>query len=867
VRSSAARVPFAALANLTVIIAVASFAQAVDVPAIPLDAQLALWLDAATITSPDGGPVAEWPDQSSTRVDASQGAADRQPLKISDAINGLPVVRFDGTDDRLDLASNLFANSSYPMTLFVVARTTSANAHVLGNGSSSAGFLSTYGSGLAILDDRATAKANRSGNGLLVFGSAGISDGVPHVLGARIQSTGSQVWSDCTPSAASSAGTNAYPYTRSTIGASDGSTSNASRDPFAGDIAEILVYNSALTLSDLAEVANYLSTKYAIDCEFLAPPSVPLGEDLALWLDAADITAAADGPVSDWPDRSFAANAASQSTVDRQPILITNALGSLPAVRFDGSNDRLDLFSNLFANSNYPLTLFVVATTTSENTHVLGTGSSGAGFLSTYGSGLALLDGRPTVKTINNGSGLLLRSGTVAAGANPRVLTARIVNGDSTIWTNCAESRSYSAATNAYPYTRSTIGASDGSGSNGSRDALDGDVAEIIVYGRALSNDEIDEVSDYLSAKYLLECEPVGNREPSLSDGLRMFWRLEEAGSETRVDWVSGQQIHPFPADGIGLPTGPGKIGLGAHVNGPDNYHFWSPSAPRMNTHGGSLTVSGWVRFDSFYDSQTVIAKWDLNAQPQKQFRLWYNNDTRQFQFDVSGNGLDGPGNAQSVHHAMTPVVDEFYLVEGWYDAEAGEIGIRVSTSTERLPAVTAPWSGGVHFSSADLNVAAHNTCRTAHLDGTIDAVGFWGRALSTEESSGLWNSGDGVEPGFDDVGNAEDVGCNGVPGSDRAVDSCGVCGGNGTRCVDPPLAVDGLRVWLRATDVFSAIGESVTFWADASGIRNDASQTDFSDAPILVSSTGNGLLAVRFDGVDDRLDLPTNVFSRSGPL
>ena len=57
-RSSAARVPFAALANLTIIIAVASSAQAVDVPAIPLDAQLALWLDAARITSPDGGPVA-----------------------------------------------------------------------------------------------------------------------------------------------------------------------------------------------------------------------------------------------------------------------------------------------------------------------------------------------------------------------------------------------------------------------------------------------------------------------------------------------------------------------------------------------------------------------------------------------------------------------------------------------------------------------------------------------------------------------------------------------------------------------------------------------------------------------------------------
>ncbi len=57
------------------------------------------------------------------------------------------------------------------------------------------------------------------------------------------------------------------------------------------------------------------------------------------------------------------------------------------------------------------------------------------------------------------------------------------------------------------------------------------------------------------------------------------------------------------------------------------------------------------------------------------------------------------------------------------------------------------PWTSGVYFGSADLNIGAHDTCAEAHLDGAIDAVGFWRRTLTSAESEALWNQGAGWEP------------------------------------------------------------------------------------------------------------------------
>jgi hypothetical protein len=66
------------------------------VPTVPTSG-LALWLKADAGVS--GSPVSQWSDQSGNGRYAIQGAGDSQPVLVAGALNGKPVVRFDGVND------------------------------------------------------------------------------------------------------------------------------------------------------------------------------------------------------------------------------------------------------------------------------------------------------------------------------------------------------------------------------------------------------------------------------------------------------------------------------------------------------------------------------------------------------------------------------------------------------------------------------------------------------------------------------------------------------------------------------------------------------------------------------------------------
>ncbi|KXK20454.1 MAG: hypothetical protein QY327_06505 [Fimbriimonadaceae bacterium] len=99
-------------------------------PAIP---GLALWLDAtssglyldAGLTLPvssDNDPVGGWKDLSGGGFHVVQATATKRPLWKESALNGLPAVRFDGTDDHLtgDPLAALFSGSDVPWSFFCV---------------------------------------------------------------------------------------------------------------------------------------------------------------------------------------------------------------------------------------------------------------------------------------------------------------------------------------------------------------------------------------------------------------------------------------------------------------------------------------------------------------------------------------------------------------------------------------------------------------------------------------------------------------------------------------------------------------------------------------------------------------------------
>lgn len=242
--------------------ALLSVASSAYAQVLPVTSDLALWLRGEDAVDAGGGAVAIWPDNSGSGNDATQATPTIQPTIVSSAINGLDVVRFDGVDDRLDVATNIFSSTGFPKTVFAVFQSSELDAHILGTGSSSAGYLTSYGSSLVLSAGSGTLKANSNSSGLFLS-EPGQSPGSISVLDGVMDAAGSVIRNTC-GSSTSAVAPNAYTYSKTTIGASDGSGSNQSRDPFSGDIAELLVYERALTISERDAVRGYLYSRYAI---------------------------------------------------------------------------------------------------------------------------------------------------------------------------------------------------------------------------------------------------------------------------------------------------------------------------------------------------------------------------------------------------------------------------------------------------------------------------------------------------------------------------------------------------------------------------------------------------------------------------
>jgi hypothetical protein len=87
---------------------------------------LQMWLDASQIVGlVDGDPVATWADASGNANDATQATGANQPLYKTNILNGLPVVRFDNTNDGMETPLTL-AN---PFTIMYVGNFNNADAN------------------------------------------------------------------------------------------------------------------------------------------------------------------------------------------------------------------------------------------------------------------------------------------------------------------------------------------------------------------------------------------------------------------------------------------------------------------------------------------------------------------------------------------------------------------------------------------------------------------------------------------------------------------------------------------------------------------------------------------------------------------
>jgi hypothetical protein len=228
-----------------------------------------------------------------------------------------------------------------------------------------------------------------------------------------------------------------------------------------------------------------------------------------------------------------------------------------------------------------------------------------------------------------------------------------------------------------------------------------------------------------------------------ITDQLTMSFRMDEVGDGPRIDAISETKVYPwqrlglgaYHQDGIGTTAVPALVGNGQHVDGAIGYHFAAAATPAMHHGGNGFTWVGWASIDPpagtdpYLDHQTLLAKWtgipDTDVPPdRREYRVWFEPALGQWRFEVSSDGLEGPGHSVIVTHPSVIEHDRMYFLEAWHDAGAQTVNLRVSDRVTRGAVESTAWELGVYASNADLDVGAQNSCADDHLQGTIDALG-----------------------------------------------------------------------------------------------------------------------------------------------
>jgi phage gp36-like protein len=220
-------------------------------------------------------------------------------------------------------------------------------------------------------------------------------------------------------------------------------------------------------------------------CSAIAQLTSPPISGYTAWLRAdAGVVLDASNKISQWQDQSGNGNHFVQPNSDQRPTLDATGLGNQAAVRFDGSDDSLLGVEAM--NFGRPSTVFLVyevfdyasfaqgriLQNNTDSSWILYTGGFVSGDISVQSGGVGL--NQPTVATLTNSS-----TGTTIS-----------VNGSD--WTQNPNASSGTPG-------RLNLGAGSGPGY-----PANCSVAEVIVYDRALSDTERQEVEAYLAGRYTL---------------------------------------------------------------------------------------------------------------------------------------------------------------------------------------------------------------------------------------------------------------------------------------------------------------------------------------------------------------------------
>lgn len=111
-----------------------------------------------------------------------------------------------------------------------------------------------------------------------------------------------------------------------------------------GNISEIMVYSTTLSEDEISYTSEYLAGKWGVSMT----DTIPLTDNLVLWLDAQDVKGDGSMPLNNdyvdtWVDKSIGTNSNAVSSGSSRPQFKRGGINGLPSLYFDGVNDYMSI--------------------------------------------------------------------------------------------------------------------------------------------------------------------------------------------------------------------------------------------------------------------------------------------------------------------------------------------------------------------------------------------------------------------------------------------------------------------------------------------------------------------------------------------
>jgi hypothetical protein len=627
-----------------------------------------------------GDPVGYWADKSTTGAHVT-GSGTARPTLSATGFNSKQALVFNGSTTNLSRGSYTAQSGLSAMTrIAVCAHATNTVAMMTRvTASGNFGFMYANGGSRSSVDNDA---AN-----VTTF-QVGVNSIIPAGLYADSYSN-SAISFYSSGSGVSGTVTGTIPATSASGSATLHIGSNSGVNFFwNGPIAEYIIFNRALSRSELARVEAYLAQRWGISGVH------------------AQATASSD-PVGYWGDKSGNARHATQSTAGNRPRIASTPVNGRRVAEWHSGTSRMTIASTAVLSNS--MSLFAVIKRGPSNWGDGGGGGYGSILNMTNTAQGPQLQVDNGILNLRGGSNLssFTPSGTV--GVTQHAVISGVINNLATsLYANAALVDSDAASGSAGAAASSTvIGAY--SASSGLGGPLNAEIAELIAYNRVLTAAERQRLERYLAARWGITLAP----QVSNADAQDWVNRVYANGGSVSASTASAvnQFCNDIDAAGIRSSMYRANLFCGTGLNACLVPLYRGPSL--SGTQYGNTTDTNVGPFVSGDYSESNGLDGDGNA---KYLNTGMSPDNMGVPQTVHLAAFKGSGTWNTSREFMgTRDSDDFYTMQCRYPASAIPsmsvlIGGAVSSITETPVSTSASFLIGTRNSASELYLWQNGT-------------------------------------------------------------------------------------------------------------------------------------------------------------